>query len=86
MGKTRLTDATGRPRAPRQLTAGTREVPILLTPDEVAEILRTTRAAVYTMNHRGLLPGATSIGTRILFHADDLLQWLDQKRASSPQE
>jgi hypothetical protein len=32
------------------------------------------------------LPGVTRIRRRVLLRADDLLDWLDQKRASSPKE
>ena len=57
-----------------------------LIPDEVAEILRTTRTAIYAMNGRGQLPGATRIGRRLLFRRDVLLDWLGQKRTPSPKE
>ena len=60
--------------------------PVLLTVDEAAEILRTTRRAIYVMVDRRQLPGVTRIGRRLLFRADDLLDWLDQKRAPSPEE
>ena len=58
--------------------------PVLLTPTEVAELLRTTPKAIYAMAERGQLPGVTRIGRRILVRRDDLLDWLDQKRVSSP--
>jgi excisionase family DNA binding protein len=57
--------------------------PLLLTAAEVAALLRTTRTAVYVMAARGQLPGVTRLGRRLLFRSADLLQWLDQKRASS---
>jgi excisionase family DNA binding protein len=60
--------------------------PILATPDEAAALLRTTRKAVYSMAERGLLPGVTRIGRRLLFRTDALLNWLDQKSAPSPKE
>ena len=60
--------------------------PSFLIPDEVAEILRTTRTAIYAMNGRGQLPGATRIGRRLLFRRDVLLSWLDQKRTPSPKQ
>ena len=65
---------------------GRYEVPMLATAAEVAMILRTSRKAVYLMAERGLLPGVTRIGRRILFRTDVLLHWLDQKSASSPKE
>ena len=60
--------------------------PILLTADETASLLRTTRTAVYAMAARGQLPGTTRIGRRVLFRSAALLHWLDQNRAPSPKE
>jgi excisionase family DNA binding protein len=60
--------------------------PILLTVDEAAALLRTSRRAIYIMVERRQLPGVTRIGRRVLFRRADLLEWLDQKRASSPEE
>lgn len=53
--------------------------PPYLTPAEVAELLRTTRGAIYTVVHRGQLPGVTRIGRRILVHRAELLRWLDAR-------
>ena len=68
---------SGRPRDAR---------PVLLTVDEAAALLRTTRRAIYAMIERRQLPGVIRIRRRVLFRADDLLHWLDQKRAPSPEE
>jgi excisionase family DNA binding protein len=57
-----------------------------LTADETADLLRTTRKAVYAMIERGQLRGITRIGRRILMRSGDMLDWLDQKRAPSPKE
>ena len=65
---------------------GRHEVPMLSTAAEVAVILRTSRKAVYIMAERGLLPGVTKIGRRVLFRTAVLLDWLDQKRVPSPKE
>ncbi|HMF94226.1 MAG TPA: helix-turn-helix domain-containing protein [Vicinamibacterales bacterium] len=61
-------------------------LPVLLTVDEAAVVLRTTRRAIYAMIERRQLPGVIRIRRRVLFRADDLLDWLDQKRAPSPGE
>jgi excisionase family DNA binding protein len=61
-------------------------MPILLTVDDAADLLRTTKRAVYTMIERWQLPGITRIGRRVLLRADDLLDWLDEKRAPSLKE
>jgi excisionase family DNA binding protein len=61
-------------------------IPVLLTVDEAAALLRTTHRAIYAMIERRQLPGVIRIRRRVLFRADDLLHWLDQKRAPSPEE
>ncbi len=61
-------------------------VPVLLTADETADLLRTSRKAIYVMAERGQLPGVTRIGRRLLVRRDVLLDWLDQKRAPSLKE
>ena len=58
----------------------------LLTVDEAADLLRTTRRGIYTMIERRQLPGVIRIRRRVLLRAEDLLNWLDQKRAPSPEE
>ena len=62
------------------------DFPRLLTVDEAADLLRTSRRAIYAMIARRQLPGVVRIRRRVLLRADDLLHWLDQKRASSPKE
>jgi excisionase family DNA binding protein len=57
---------------------------VLLTADETASLLRTSRKAVYAMAERAQLPGVTRIGRRLLVRRDDLLSWLDERRAASP--
>jgi excisionase family DNA binding protein len=58
-------------------------VPALLTPDEVAASLRTSRKAIYAMIERGQLPGIVRIGRRVLVRQDALLDWLRQKSTPS---
>ena len=61
-------------------------LPRLLNVDEAADLLRTSRRAIYAMIARRQLPGVVRIRRRVLLRADDLLDWLDQKRAPSPEE
>lgn len=56
-----------------------KHMPPMLTPQEVAEHLRTTRKAVYEMAQRGQLPSVTRIGRRLLFRTDAFLAWLDAR-------
>jgi excisionase family DNA binding protein len=60
------------------------EWPPLLTASEVAMVLRTSRKAIYAMAERAQLPGVTRIGRRLLVRRDDLLSWLDERRAAAP--
>ena len=59
--------------------------PEFFTVQEVGEILRTSRSAIYAMLARGQLPGVTRIRRRILIRRDALLDWLDERRAPSPE-
>ncbi len=65
------------------LGAGEGLHPTLLTVDEVATLLRTTRKAVYAMVERAQIPGVTRLGRRMLFRHDLLLDWLRQKSTPS---
>ena len=65
-----------RPRCDRAATADSRGLPPLLTPADVAELLRTTTKAVYAMVQRVQLPGTVRIGRRLLFRRDELLAHL----------
>jgi excisionase family DNA binding protein len=74
------------PRRPVDRADDIGTLPILLTVDDAAELLRTTNRAIYAMVERKQLPGIIRIRRRVLFRADDLLDWLDQKRAPSLKE
>lgn len=60
--------------------------PVLLTVDEAAALLRTTRRAMYAMVERRQLPGVVRIRRRVLFRTEALLDWVDQKSAPLPKE
>ena len=57
--------------------------PHLCTVPEVAEILRTTPTAIYAKIARGQLPGVVRLSRRVLVDRDELVAWLDQRRAPS---
>lgn len=61
-------------------------LPLLLTIDEAADLLRTSRRGIYAMIARHQLPGVVRIRRRVLVRSADLLDWLHQKRVSSPKE
>lgn len=61
-------------------------LPVLLTADETADLLRTSKVAVYAMVSREQLPGVTRIGRRVLVRSDALIDWLRQKSTPSPEE
>ena len=61
-------------------------MPMLLTVEDAADLLRTTRRAVYAMLERRQLPGVIRIRRRVLIRSSELLEWLDQKRAPSLKE
>lgn len=62
---------------------GAEALPVLLTVDDVAQLLRTSNRAIYAMVERHQLPGIVRIGRRVLFRTADLLDWLNQKSAPS---
>ena len=66
--------------------SGFGELPLLLTVAETADLLRTSEPAIYAMVARGVLPGVTRLGRRVLIRRDDLIGWLDESRAPSPEE
>jgi len=56
---------------------------VLLTTGETADLLRTSKKAIYAMVERGQLPGVVRIGRRVLIREDALLDWLGQKSTPS---
>jgi excisionase family DNA binding protein len=61
-------------------------MPLLLTVDHAADLLRTRRRAIYAMLERRQLRGVIRIRRRVLIRSAELLEWLDQKRAPSLKE
>lgn len=64
-------------------TSGSPPLPHLMKVDEVAELLRTTRKAVYASIQRGALPGVVRLPRRLLIDRAVLLEWLQQRCAVS---
>lgn len=60
-------------------------LPLYLTPDEAASLIRTSRKAIYVMVERRQLPGVARIGRRLLVRTESLLSFLDQQGAKSLQ-
>ncbi len=58
-------------------------LPLLLTADEVADLLRSTRKSIYEQARKGRLPGVTRIGRKLLFRRDRLLQWVRESSVPS---
>ena len=61
---------------------GREEIDELLTPQEVADILKVTVQAVYQMKHRGILP-AVDFGLRsVRFRRNDVAKLLKKKEVT----
>lgn len=75
--------STAAPRSRSRSTATTVQLPRLLTADEVADLLRTTRKAIYCQIQRGALPGVIRLQRRVLIDGSVMAQWLDSKRELS---
>ncbi len=75
-----ITHAAGDdPRAAHLSPGRVQSPPLLLTVDEAAHLLRTTRKAVYALIERQQIPGVIRLGRRVLVRSDELLDWLSQK-------
>jgi excisionase family DNA binding protein len=61
---------------------GSDGLPIYLTADEAAALLRTTRKAIYVMVERRQLPGVRKIGRRLLIRAEVLLSWIEDQQGA----
>ena len=70
----------------QEADTSTDRLPMLLTATDVADLLRTSRNAVYAMVERDQLPGVIRIGRRLRFRRDTLVDWINQKSAPSQKE
>jgi len=55
------------------------QLPLVLTADEVAALLRCDRKLVYALFNEGKLPGGHRIGRIIRFSRNVLLEWLNKQ-------
>jgi excisionase family DNA binding protein len=67
------------------MSAAVTSLPVLLTVDETADLLRTTRKAIYALVERGQLAGVRRLGRRVLVDRAELLDSLTERRAASPE-
>jgi excisionase family DNA binding protein len=75
--------STRRTAVRRQLerSDGVSVIPMLLTVDDAANLLRTTRRAIYAMLERRQLPGVIRIRRRVLIRSSELLVARPEARA-----
>ncbi len=66
--------------------ASSSSVPRYVTPDELAEILRTTRKGIYERRRRRTLPQPFKFGRNLRFDLDEVIRFISESRASSPTE
>ena len=52
-------------------------IPLVLTVEEVAELLRLNKKTVYSAAASGEIPGVRRIGTRLRFYGPVLAKWLE---------
>ena len=60
-----------------------RELPTVLTPDDLATLLRVRKRAVLDAIQRGELPGVRRVGRRIRADRDTVLRWLADGRGQA---
>lgn len=67
----------------KHLASRKEPLPVLRTPEQVAEWLGITRKALYIMVDRGQIPAIAviRIGTRLRFDEARLKDWIAEKRA-----
>ena len=58
-------------------------LPSLMTVEELAELLRTSRGAVYARHARGGIPGALRLGRTLRFDRTIIVHWLSANSTSA---
>ena len=76
MPKPRTASSESCPPASGADALGSPPLPHILTTDEVAQLLRTSRKVVYEMVRLGQLPGVIRLGRRVLFRRDRLVEFI----------
>jgi excisionase family DNA binding protein len=51
----------------------------LLTVEEAATFLRTSKGAIFQWRRRGQAPRALKVGAKLLFRREDLVEWLESR-------
>ena len=73
-----LTDSTS------VTNAGDATLPRVLTPDELAKVLRVRRRSVYEAISRGDIPGVRRIGRKVRIDRDSVLAWMTNGHGRAP--
>jgi excisionase family DNA binding protein len=60
------------------------ELPRVLTPDELAKVLRVRRRSVYEAISRGDIPGVRRIGRKVRIDRDSVLAWMADGHGRAP--
>jgi excisionase family DNA binding protein len=59
-------------------------LPTVLTPDELAKMLRVRRRSVYEAISRGDIPGVRRIGRKVRIDRDSVLAWMADGHGRAP--
>jgi excisionase family DNA binding protein len=59
-------------------------LPMVLTPDELAKMLRVRRRSVYEAISRGDIPGVRRIGRKVRIDRDSVLAWMADGHGRAP--
>ncbi len=65
-------------------SAGDPVLPRVLTPDELAKVLRVRRRSVYEAISRGDIPGVRRIGRKVRIDRDSVLAWMADGHGRAP--